>query len=84
MWRGDDPIVRDMRWYVYNMWSYMVELGAPSQETCSTLRCIEIKVAPHYHLHRTHAERLATESRVQASPCLLRCMMQKQRQTAAP
>ena len=64
MWRGDDPIVRDMSWYVYSMWIYRVELGAPSQETCSTLRYIEIKFAPHYHLHRTHAQRLATEFRV--------------------
>lgn len=64
MWRGDDPIVRDMSWYVYSMWIYRVELGAPSQETCSTLRYIEIKFAQHYHLHRTHTQRLATEFRV--------------------
>ena len=26
LWRGDDPILKDMNWYVYSMWVFRVEI----------------------------------------------------------
>ena len=64
MWRGDDPIVRDMSWYVYCMWVYRVELQAPLGHAPRHPRHVDIEFAQHYHLHKTHIQRLATEFRV--------------------
>ena len=69
LWRGDDPIVKDMSWYVYSMWVFRVETlrlkldkdGLPQKPPP---RYIDIDFSPDYKLHRTHKQRIATEFRV--------------------
>ena len=62
LWRGDDPIVKDMSWYVYSMWVYRVELPPTARD--AKPRHVTIEFSPDYKLHHTHAQRLATEFRV--------------------
>ena len=64
MWRGDDPIVKDMSWYVYSMWVYKVEVPAFPERAPRQPRHVDIEFAQHYHLRNTHIQRLATEYRV--------------------
>ena len=69
LWRGDNPIVKDMSWYVYSMWVYRVEtlplkLDKNSEPLMPSPRFIDIDFSPDYKLHRTHKQRIATEFRV--------------------
>ena len=51
MWRGDDPIVKEMSWYVYSIWVYKVELQKPLLDAPMHPRHIDIEY--------THIQRLA-------------------------
>ena len=69
LWRGDDPIVKDMTWYVYSMWVYRVEtlprkLDKHGEPVDPAPRFIDISFSSDYKLYRTHKQRIATEFRV--------------------
>ena len=66
LWRGDDPIVRDMSWQVYAMWIYRVERPPPKTKSVQSAiqRYVEIEFSNDYKLHGSHFQRLATEFRV--------------------
>ena len=64
LYRGDDPIVKDMSLLVYSMWVYRFEKPHRNPNHKESFRFIDIEFAPHYHLCKTHCQRLATEFRV--------------------
>ena len=68
LWRGDDPIVKDMSWEVYAMWMYRIEKlpRATSDEDSKQprQRFIDVEFSSDYKMHHSHCQRLATEFRV--------------------
>ena len=62
--RGSHPIVANLSLHVYAMWVYRVEKAGGAAHAPKRARHVDIEFAPHYALHSTHFQRLATEHRV--------------------
>ena len=65
LWRGDDPLVKDMSLQVYAMWVYRIEKPPiDPEDDHRPPRHIECDLSTDYKLHRTHLQRFSSELRV--------------------
>lgn len=73
LWRGDDPVVKDMSLQIYSMWVYKVERPPPAKDphVYIRLRHIEIDFSSDYKLSCSHLQRISSELRVPLFQCYI-------------